>query len=90
MSAFDIRLHLHANTCLTLTIAVCASCYLPQHQPKGPDVHSLVSVEAVCLNGLVQYLRGHVALGAHLWIVAHIQQIVCLRVCYSQPWNTQT
>ncbi len=74
---------------MTLTITVCASCYLPQHQPKGPDVHSLIGIKAVCLNGLVQHFGCHVTLGANLRIVAHIQQVVCLGMGYSQPCNTQ-
>lgn len=76
---------LKITKCMTLTVAVCASCYLPQHQPKGPDVHSLIGIKAICLNGLVQHFRCHVALGTDFWVVAHIQQVVCLGVSHSEP-----
>ncbi|TNN39151.1 hypothetical protein EYF80_050680 [Liparis tanakae] len=69
----------------SLTVAVRAPGDLPQHQPEGPDVHSLVGVEAVRLDALVQHLRRHVALGADLRVVAHVQQVVRLGVGHGQP-----
>lgn len=70
---------------MALTVAVRAPRYLPQHQSKGPYVNPLVGVEAVGLNGFVQHFRCHVAFGANLRIVAHIQQVVGLGVGHSQP-----
>ncbi|KAG7225908.1 hypothetical protein INR49_014336 [Caranx melampygus] len=60
--------------------------YCERHQSKGPDVHSLVGIKAICLNGLVQHFRCHVALGANLWIVAHIQQVVSLEIPVCNGW----
>lgn len=70
---------------MTLTVAVCASRYLPQHQAEGPDVHSFIGVKAVCLNGLVQNFWRHVTLSANFRVVAHIQKVVSLGVSHSKP-----
>lgn len=61
-----------------LTVADHAPGHLPEHQPEGPDVHTLVGVEAVGLDALVQHLGGHVALGAHARVVAHVQLVCAL------------
>ena len=74
---------------MELTVAVSAAGDLPQHQAKGPDVHPLVGIEAVRLNGLIQHLGGHVALGAHFGVIPHIQLIVCLRVSDRQAWKEE-
>ena len=67
------------------TVAVGPPGDLPQHQAEGPDVHPLVGVEAVRLDAVVQHLGGHVALGAHLGVVPHVQQVVRLGVGHGQP-----
>ncbi len=36
-----------------LTITDGSASDLPQHQPKGPDVHPLIGIKTVCLNGLI-------------------------------------
>lgn len=76
----------HDTLCSTaeLTIADGSPGDLPQHQAEGPNVHSLVRLKAVRLDGVVQHLRGHVALGAHFGVVAHIQLISVLEVHNSQ------
>ena len=56
----------------------------PEDQAEGPDVSLLVGLKDVHANGLIQHLRGHVALGAHTRVVAHIQVVIGLRVYYCQ------
>lgn len=73
-----------------LTVTVGASGNLPQHQAKGPDVHSLIGVKAVHLNRLVQHLWGHVALGAHFGVVSYVKLIVCLCVSDCQTWKEES
>ncbi len=36
-----------------LTVTDGSASDLPQHQPKGPDVHPLIGIKTVCLNGLI-------------------------------------
>lgn len=74
---------------LVLTIANHTPGHLPEDQPKGPDVHPFVGVEAVCLDGLIQDLWSHVALGAHTGIVPHIQLVGALGVHHCKAWNTE-
>lgn len=61
-----------------LTIAHHAPGHFPEHQPESPDVHSLVGVEAICLDRFVQHFGSHVALGAHTGVVPHIQLVCAL------------
>lgn len=76
----------HDTLCSTaeLTIADGSSGNLPQHQAKGPNVHTLVRLKAVCLDGVVKHLRGHVALGTDFGVVADIQLISVLEMHNSQ------
>lgn len=59
----------------------------PEDQTQGPDVGLLVGLEDVGANGLVQHLRGHVALGSHAGVVAHVQVVVGLGVDDCQTWQ---
>lgn len=62
---------------------------LPQHQAERPNIRLLVGLEDVHADALVQHLRSHVALGAHSRVVAHVQDVVTLRVHDGQAYNKQ-
>lgn len=70
-----------------LTVTDGPASDLPQHQTEGPDVHPLIGIETVRLDGLIQNLWGHVALGSHFRIISHVQLIIRLCVCYCQTWR---
>lgn len=67
------------------TVADCSPGDLPQDQAQGPDVHPLIGLEAVHLDGVVKHFGSHVALRAHFGIVPHIQLIGVLKMHDGQP-----
>ena len=63
-----------------LTVTDCPPGHLPQDEAQRPDVHSLVGLETVHLDGVVKHLGGHVALCADFRVVPHIQLIGVLKM----------
>lgn len=70
--------------CCLLTVNNGSAGNFPEDQAQGPDVSLLVGLKDVHTNALVQHLRGHVALGPHTRVVAHIEVAVGLRMYDSQ------
>ena len=75
-------LELKKNCCVkhALTIADGPPGDLPQDEAQGPDVHSLVGLETVHLDGVIEHFGGHVALRAHFRVVPHIQLVGVLKM----------
>lgn len=67
----------------------CSSSNFPQHESKGPDIDSLVRLKAICLNGVIQDLRGHVALCPNFRVIPYIQLICVLKMHHSKTWRTK-
>lgn len=72
----------------TRTVADGPPGNLPQNEAQGPDVHPLVGLKAIHLDGVVQHLGGHVALGSHFGVVAHVQLVGVLEMHDGQTWRT--
>lgn len=72
-----------------LTITDCPPGDLPQDEAQGPDIHPLVGLEAVRLDGVVEHLGGHVALCSHFRVVPHVQLVRVLEMHDRQTLNEQ-
>lgn len=60
------------------TIAHHPPGHFPQDKSKSPNIDSLVRIKAIHLDGFIQNFRGHVAFGAHSWVVPHVELIGAL------------
>lgn len=73
--------------CCLITIDNGPAGNFPEDQAQSPDVSLLVRLKDVHTNSLIQNLRGHVALGPHAGVIAHIEVVMGLRVYDSQTWE---
>lgn len=73
--------------CFLITIDIGPAGNFPEDQAQGPDVSLLVRLKDVHSNSLIQHLRGHVALGPHARVIAHIEVVMGLRVYHGQTWG---